>query len=237
MPIDILDGEHGEEFIEVNGCKIGKGIKKYDSLIVFSHFKGHIVAGFGAAIKNTGMGIGSRAGKLYMHSELKPYIKSEKCTACGACIKNCDSDAISMVEGKAQIKSDLCVGCAMCIAVCNFGAVQVPWEGGSSDALQKKQAEYTKAVLSLFKNPIFINVLQNITKDCDCFGVSQKPLMDDIGILYSTDIVAIDKASLDLAIKHSEGSFDKINSINRYNQIELAEKEGLGKSKYELIRL
>lgn len=237
MNIDILDGEKGEQFIEIHGCKLGAGLKKYDSLIVLSHFKGHSSAGFGAAIKNVGMGLGSRAGKLHMHSQISPSIDQEQCIGCGLCIKGCDFNAITITNKKAQIDPKKCQGCAMCISICPHHAANVPWRGGTSDYLQKMIAKYTSAALSLFPKTIFINVLKNITPLCDCFGGPQQPIMDDIGILYSTNISAIDQASLDLANKHSKNKFDKINTVNKNNQIKFAQKIKLGKSNYQLIHL
>lgn len=236
MPIEILDGEQGDDFVEINGCKFGRAVKNYDSIIVLSHFKGHIAAGFGGAIKNLGMGLGSRAGKLDMHSSIKPSIR-DNCTGCGICAENCPADAIRLADGKAFLDDQKCEGCAMCIAVCNNGAVTIPWRGRTSEELQRKMAEYSAAILTLFPNTLYINVLEKITKDCDCMGIKQTPMMQDVGILYSKDIVAIEKASLDLANKHSAGRFDKINSVDKEKQIEIAEKMGLGSSRYRLIEL
>lgn len=237
MDIDILDGESGEKYIDINNCKIGAGIKKYDSLIVISHFKGHGMAGFGGAIKNVGMGFGSRAGKLDMHSNVKPYIDSSRCIGCRICANNCDVNAISINNGKAFIDNKKCIGCAMCIAVCPHHAACVPWDGGTSDYLQGKIAQYTKAVLSIFPNPIFINILEKITKDCDCRGSSQKPITDDIGLLFSNNIVAIDQASLDLVNQSSHQKFNKINSVDKNNQLKAASKIKLGSLKYKIIKL
>lgn len=234
MDIDILDGEMGDESIEINGCKIGRGIKKYDSIIVLSHFKGHNMAGFGGALKNSGMGLGSRAGKLHMHSTISPSISS-KCIGCGTCVENCDVKAISIENGKAKINPDKCIGCAMCIAVCPEKAVSIPWQSESSSGLQKKIAEYSKAVLSLFNKTIFINVLENITSDCDCMGSKQVPAIENIGILAGSDIVSVEQASLDLANKQG---FSKIQKhIGKQEQIDYAEKIGLGSKKYELVEL
>lgn len=235
-PIDILDGELGKDSINVNGCYLGQGLKKYDSLIVLSHFKGHMATGFGGAIKNVGMGLGSRQGKLAMHSSLKPSA-NEKCTACGICLDSCDAKAISIDTGKAEVNQEKCVGCAMCIAVCPFDAMSVPWQGQTTEDLQKKVAEYSAAVLSLFPKAIFINVLEKITRNCDCMGMSEEPMMPDVGILYSENIVAIEKASLDLANKYSDGKFNQINSSNKELQIKFAEDLSLGKSEYELVEI
>jgi uncharacterized protein len=236
MAIDILDGEDGSEFVEMNGCKIGAGIKKYDSLIVLSHFKGHMSAGFGGALKNLGMGLGSRAGKLDMHSAILPKISND-CIGCGICAEHCNAEAITLENGKAKINESKCEGCAMCIAVCNNGAIEIPWRGRTHEELQMKIALYSGAVLSLFPGAIFINVLENITKECDCMGTKQKPIMNDVGILYSNDIVAIDKASLDLADEHSHGYFSQINAVNKDNQIEVADGLNLGSKNYELVEL
>ncbi len=238
MPIDILDGEFGQEFTEINKCKIGAGIEKYDSLVVISHFKGHIAAGFGGAIKNVGMGLGSRAGKLEMHAGIHPII-GPSCTGCQKCIESCNAKAITLTpDHKAYIDPKLCEGCAMCIAVCPHHVVALPWENEAPHELQKRVAQYAKAVLSRFPNTIFINVLENITKDCDCFGIVQKPIMDNVGILATQgaeSIVAIDKASLDLADKHSHHAFSKLNSIDKELQITQAKDHGLGSSTYTIL--
>ncbi|MFA5748395.1 MAG: DUF362 domain-containing protein [Candidatus Absconditabacterales bacterium] len=236
LPIDILDGEHGEEYLNLNGCKIGKGIEKYDSLIILSHVKGHQSAGYGGAIKNIAMGLGSRAGKLDMHSNLRPSISSH-CIGCGICAKNCNAQAISFKDNKAIIDKEKCEGCAMCIAVCPNNAVKIPWGGRTNEDLQKRMAEYTKEILEFRPKSIFINVLENITSYCDCLGEEQTPMMANIGILYSDNILPIEKASLDLLAKHSDGDFLKINDIDKYRQIELAQEQGLGESDYELIEI
>ncbi len=234
MPIDILDGEYGEEFIEVDGCKIGKGVKRYDSMIVLSHFKGHMETGFGGAIKNIGMGLGSRAGKLDMHSSVRPSIGS-KCIGCGICAAHCNAGAITVQNKKAIIDQDKCEGCAICIAYCNSNAILIPWAGRTAEGVQKKVAEYAAAVLKIIPKTLYINVLEKITEFCDCMGTEQKPFMPDAGILYSDNIVAIEKASLDLADKISKGEFKNINKINKDRQIMFAQKLKLGKSEYELI--
>jgi uncharacterized protein len=236
-PIDILDGELGQDSTDLDGCQVGAGLLNYDSLVVLSHFKGHEFAGFGGAIKNVGMGLGSRQGKLDMHSTVKPSVNTENCIGCGVCASHCDVAAISLATGKAEIDNNKCVGCAMCIAVCPVNAVSIPWGSRTTEDLQKRIAEYAAAILKHLPNSIFINVLQKITPQCDCMDINQEPLMDDVGILASDDIVSIEQASLDLANEHSHGKFAKINPVDKAKQIELAEKLQLGESRYELIKI
>ena len=125
----------------------------------------------------------------------------------------------------------------MCIAVCPSNAVSVPWGGSTHEEVQKKIVDYTEGVMNLVPNVIFINVLEKITRECDCFDIVQKPMMKDVGILYSKDIVAIDKASLDLANKHSNGEFNKINDVDKNVQVDYAFSKGLGEKDYELVDL
>lgn len=243
-PIDILDGEVGEDEMDVTLsdasikiAKLGAGIKKYDSMIALTHFKGHIDAGYGGAFKNIGMGLGSRAGKLMMHAGTKPFINRDKCIGCKLCIENCNFNAIILTNGKAQINTQKCAGCAMCIAVCPHEAASIPWGSSSHEEVCKKIVDHAQAVLTIIPNTVFINFLQSITKDCDCFGIKQEPLMQDVGILYSKDIVAIDAASLDLANKYSEGKFEKLNNIRKNMQIEYAYSKKMGDKNYKLLEL
>ncbi len=240
--IDILDGEKGDEEFEkkVRGkagtAKIGKGIKKYDSMIVLTHFKGHIASGYGGSFKNIGMGLGSRAGKFHMHSGSKIYIDKEKCVGCGTCVENCNENAISLENNKAEIDYSKCSKCALCFGVCPNNAVKFP--RSNSEELDKKIVDYSKAVIEeLNSKIIYINVLENITESCDCDSCPQKPIIKDIGILYSENPTAIDKASLDLANKYSNGKFNKINNLDKNIQTDYAEKIGLGEKEYILKKL
>ncbi|MEM0465635.1 MAG: DUF362 domain-containing protein [Candidatus Pacearchaeota archaeon] len=243
-PIDILDGDFGKDEIEVsvlNGfidkASLGSGLSKYDSMIALSHFKGHPDSGYGGAFKNIGMGLASRAGKLHIHANTRPVINESRCISCGKCVSNCPVNAISLSNGRARINNVICIGCAMCIAVCEKGAVKVPWGSSSHEEVCKKIVDYTRAVLSKIPNIIYLNFLVNITKECDCFGFSQKPIINDIGILYSEDIVSIDKASLDLVNKYSNNKFNKINDVNKDIQVNYAFLKKMGEINYELVEL
>mgnify|MGYP003296762114 CR=1 FL=1 len=111
-----------------------------DIFISLTHFKGHEAMGIGGAVKNTGMGCGSRAGKMEMHSAGKPYVHAEKCVGCGACVRICAHDAPKVTNGKAAIDHAKCVGCGRCIGVCPTDAVTAP-NDESNHILNKKIVE------------------------------------------------------------------------------------------------
>lgn len=175
MPIIMADGLFGDDEYEVpiNG-KIYKSVKiaallaKCNALVLVSHFTGHLAAGFGAALKNMGMGCSSRKGKLDQHSNAKPKINKKKCTLCGMCAKWCPENAITLGEETADIDKEKCIGCGQCLAICRFDAVQYNW-GATYEVLQKKVVEHAMGVYELYKGKsIYINMLTRISKDCDC---------------------------------------------------------------------
>lgn len=168
-----------------------------DAMLVVSHATGHIGAAFGAAIKNLGMGLAARKGKLVQHSVSKPYVEAKACTGCGTCLRWCPADAIGLEREKARIDPATCIGCGECITVCKFNAVAFRWDGASAD-LQRRMAEHACGLArAMAGRLVFFNFLMDMTRDCDCMGGSPK-VMADIGILASTDPVAIDMATLDL---------------------------------------
>ena len=150
----IADGLRGTDEVEVpvpNGeycktAKIGRAIMDADIFISLSHFKGHESTGFGGAIKNIGMGCGSRAGKMEQHASGHPAVQEDLCRGCHRCAKECGSDAISYNEkNKAVIDQDKCKGCGRCIGACNFDAIYALCDS-ANEMLDRKMAEYAAAV-------------------------------------------------------------------------------------------
>ena len=235
IPIIIADGELGTDYeeIEINKeyikkCKIGKGFGKYKQFIVMSHFKGHIEAGFGGALKQLSMGFAARGGKLEQHSGIAPIVAAEKCIGCDLCVSKCDFDAIYRTD-TAVIDEAKCIGCAGCIAVCPKGAIRNTW-GGSN--FLEKLSEYAYGA-SKDKDIIYITFVHNITKDCDCMGKAMEPIAENIGILASKDPVALDTACLDLVQRNSK----KLLFEKGRTSLQHAEKIGLGKMEYQLIEI
>jgi len=234
--IVIADGEKGdkETKIEINqkhfsSIKIGEKLKDYNALLTITHVTGHGGAAYGGALKNIGMGLGSRSGKLEMHQAFKLQVSPERCKSCGLCAAECPADAIRM--GKiAQINQDKCIGCAKCISVCPNDSILIPWGELASENLQERIVEYCSGILK-DRKAYFINVLLNVTKNCDCIGATKSPMVEDIGILASDDLVAIEQASIDLV---GRKYFEK-KGTNSLVQINYAQELGLGKKDYRLM--
>jgi len=233
MPVEI-DGEIDKKVF------IASGIVQCQSLLSVAHFTGHPAACAAATLKTLGMGCASKKGKMKQHAALKFSI-SDDCTRCGVCFEHCPADAITLDDVKAHIDQDKCIGCAECMAMCRFGAVKCNW-GPECEVLQKSIAEYALGALKGKEDKAaFFNFLLSVTKDCDCFSTpDMDKIVDDIGIVASTDPVAVDKAALDL-VENKAGrklaELLKNNKLDPRYQIEHAERIGLGSSSYELIEI
>ena len=263
MEILIGDGLKGTDEVDVpvEGAKycpvahIGRAIMDADVYISLAHFKGHEEAGFGGALKNTGMGCGSRAGKMDQHSSGKPRVDLDKCRGCHMCAKECGSDAITYPDGgKAHIDLEACKGCGRCIGACPFDAIS-PLSYSANEILGCKIAEYSKAVVS--GRPCFyINIINNVSPNCDCHAENDAAIIPDVGMAASFDPVALDQACLDLcnaaeSFRNSQvgdryakgaehtGNLFKDNNpeVDDDSALRHGEEIGLGSRKYELIRI
>jgi uncharacterized Fe-S center protein len=245
-PFIMADGLTGNTEYEVaiggelhKSVKIAREVVSADALIAVSHPTGHPAAGLGACIKNLGMGMASRLGKMRQHSAMLPEVLTDKCRFCGKCIKWCPQDAILDKYGKAYIMTEKCIGCGECLAMCRFDAVSYDW-GAESGFMQRSMAEHAYGVVAGKQGKcFFFNVMVDMTKECDCFSVEQHKMIPDIGILASSDPVAIDKATIDLTTKAhgkslAEMAYAKLNGMI---QIEHAAKIGMGSLEYELIEV
>lgn len=251
----IADGLKGtdEQIVPIDGdyvkeAKIGRAVMDADIIISLNHFKGHEGTGFGGAIKNLGMGCGSRAGKMEQHSAGKPHVDPDACVGCGVCRKNCAHDAITIENRKAFIDHNKCVGCGRCIGSCPKDAVH---EAGdeSNDILGRKMAEYAWAVCK--DRPHFhVSLVIDISPFCDCHAENDAPILPDIGMFASFDPVALDRACVDACLKQEPIPHSHLTDMphicddhftnsqpatNWRTQLAQAEKMGLGTQTYELI--
>ncbi len=245
-PFISADGLSGTDEAEVRvdgefhrSVKVAGQILLADALMVISHPTGHMGSGLGAAIKNVGMGLASRAGKMRQHSSITPEVEPEKCENCGKCRQWCPVDAIDEREGVSCIRPQDCIGCGECIAVCRYGAVKFDY-AIESPVLQKSMAEHAAGVLAHFGGrTVFINVLVGMTRECDCLNKRQEKAFADVGILACDDIVAADQATLDIsaAAHGSDLAHQSFPKLDPTIQIRHAEKIGLGNRAYRLVEV
>ncbi len=258
----IGDGLKGtdEAYVPVEGgeyvkeAKIGQAIMDADIVISLTHFKGHELTGFGGTLKNLGMGCGSRAGKMEMHSAGKPWCKQKACIGCGACQRICAHGAPTMGEDKKiTIDHNKCVGCGRCIAICPQDAIRAA-EDESVDILNCKIAEYAKAVIDGRPN-FHISLVMDVSPNCDCHGENDVPIVPDVGMFASYDPVALDMACADAVNQmpvykgsyleeqvnagHTEGDHFHINhpDTNWRSCTAHAEKLGIGSQQYILVEV
>lgn len=258
-PIVIADGLDGRESCDVpisggkhfESVRIGSAAVHADAMVVITHFKGHEAAGFGGALKNVGMGLGCRSAKQRMHADFNPDVIEAKCTACMRCVRSCPVEAIVIGPDRvAVIDHEVCYGCGECVASCPFGAIGIQW-GTDATALQEKMAEhFAGAVAGKEGKVVYLTFVTNISPDCDCWSFSDAPVVADIGVLASTDPVAIDQAALDMVteatgLPGSRGDgmtsgtekFAAVTGVDGTAVLAHAEALGLGTREYELVRV
>lgn len=242
LPVMIADGESGEKAKNVpveNGrhfksAAIAEMLAESESVLVVSHFKGHILAGFGGALKQLSMGFAAKGGKMAMHLNVKPRIKTWKCKKCRLCLTRCGAGAIETGE-KFRIDPEKCIGCGACFAICPHHAVSVFSFAGlrnmlfGKKAFREKLAEYASASHCGKKN-LYITFAVDITAGCDCEPRRMTPCVSDIGVFASFDPVALDAACFD-AVKAAGKIFKGREQLN------YAEKIGVGVCNYSLVTL
>lgn len=261
-PLIIADGLRGGSFSSVpidgkhfSSVKIADAIVEARSMIVMSHFKGHELAGFGGAIKNLAMGCAPSQGKCDQHAS-RFSVAADNCIACGMCMAHCPQQAVSWEKTEekkhAVIDKEKCIGCGECLTVCAPKAVQIDWRA-ELGPFNERMVEYALGAISGKKDRVgFFNFLINITPDCDCVSWSDSPMVPDIGILASSDPVALDMASYDLvnsqsgfAHSHLKSNLapgeDKFKGAWSYTcgevQLSYAESIGLGTTQYGLVEV
>lgn len=254
----IADGIKGNDEVEVpveggeyvRNAKIGRAVMDADVFISLTHFKGHESAGFGGALKNIGMGCGSRAGKMEQHNAGKPHVVQKHCVGCKLCTKICAHDAISVQDRKAAIDHSKCVGCGRCIAVCARNAITVNFDESHTN-LSRKMSEYAKAVVD--GRPCFhISLIIDVSPNCDCRAENDAAIVPNVGMFASFDPVALDMACVDavntqpilrgsaadIGDCHDQDHFHCIHPDTDWMScLEHAEKLGLGTREYELIKI
>lgn len=256
-PVVIADGEQGYdgEWVDLSrrvrecpmkGVRVAREIINADCMVVLTHVKGHFLAGFGGSIKNVAMGCVTKESKAAQHRASRGLIDDSGCTGCGECAEVCLYGALSMFEGKMVRDEELCMSCNRCLFVCKEKVFTLP--PGGRDRFAVSLAHSAADVLSRFTAKVaFLNFVQDVTPLCDCVAPSGLPVVPDIGILASTDAVAIDRASLDLiagskpaesfARFSSSDILGRINDADSLAHVRVAQELGLGSMEYELVEI
>ena len=194
-PVDIMD-DKGTKMLPVKGGKwftemsVGESMTEYDSLVALTHFKGHVMGGFGGSNKNIGIGCADgRIGKAMIHT----------------------------TPGQDNM-----------------------WDIAEEE-LMEKMTESTKATIDFFAPKVtYVNVMRNMSVSCDCEGINAAPVVTpNIGIIGSTDILAVDKASVDLvyALKEEDHKdlVERIETRKGLRQLSYMKELGMGTDEYVLI--
>lgn len=255
-PLIIADGLDGREAVDVpvpgrhfQSVRIGAAAVHADAMVVVTHVKGHEATGFGGALKNVGMGLGCRSAKQRMHADFRPEVTAAKCTACRRCVQWCPVSAITIGPDRvAEVDFSVCYGCGECVASCPFGAIATQWTTDATK-LQEKIVEHVAGALAGKDGKmLYVSFVTAVSPDCDCWSFSDAPIVPDLGVLVSTDIVAIEQAAYDLVTQATglagslgEGmeagsdKFTQITGVDGTRAIAYAEELGLGTRHYELV--
>lgn len=238
---DGLFGQDGREFDILSAylkkIKVPSFVGILDRLVVLSHVTGHILAGYAGAIKNVAMGMACRSTKQVQHSSLRPVILEKKCVACGCCISFCPAKAISLKGNKVFIDQKLCVGCGECLCICRFSAVSVNWQEDAA-VFCRRMVDVADFILRKFKNKFFVNFAFDITKECDCLSTKdEKMVFVNLGILASSDILSLDKATADMMNKSGGPGFFTGVQDAYGPMFEYAGERGLGNIDYNIVNV
>jgi hypothetical protein len=203
---DEPDGQNGMEFTvndaaetcRVKSTTVARHLLEADSIIVFSHVKGHALSGMGGALKNLGMGCTTRKGKREQHASHGLVSDYDECTGCGKCAEACRFDALAMANDRPVRDEGKCMYCNTCLYTCENKAIRLLPNG--KELFQQAMAHASAGVMKGFsgKKLFFINAIVDVTPLCDCAAPAGRLITQNIGLLASTDPVAIDKASMDL---------------------------------------
>ncbi len=235
LEVDVPVG--GRHFASVG---VAEAIAHAGAAVVVSHATGHLLSGFGATLKNLGMGCASRKGKLLQHCDTKPFVKDGRCEACGLCVEHCASGALTLIaDGRARIDEAACTGCGECLVRCACGAIGFRWDTGSA-ALQEKMVEHALGVArAIGPRVLYLVGIVDVTKHCDCMSPGSERVAPDVGFAISTDPVALDQAVLDLVAARAGTPLDRLAwpELDGGVQLAYAEELGLGRRAYTLVEI
>ncbi|MCL6638863.1 MAG: DUF362 domain-containing protein [Firmicutes bacterium] len=263
-PVILADGIFGKDTVNVPAGEllgeigVASAIYEAQAMVVVSHCKGHIAAGYGGAIKNLGMGgIGSKSregkperGRMHFAQNTHLEWDREICEFCNKCVEICPEKAINFDDRQLYLDQGKCAKCARCARACPSGALVAPV---SEEVFQKSLAEAAKAVIGTFKpgKILYVNFLLDVQPECDCMPLADVAIVQDQGILAGYDIVAVETATLDMIgrapylpgskgeeNKDKEGHIlQKVTGRDPYIHVRAAAGLGLGRMDYSIVEI
>jgi len=268
-PVILADGLFGCDSVEVEAgpvlgsVRVASAIYDAPAMVVVSHCKGHIGAGYGGAIKNLAMGgVAGRhrsgdwrqaRGHLHAASGESTLVRDpELCTLCLQCMHVCPTEAISQEGDGLVVDDERCWRCGRCERVCPEGAIRLQKRG--EDEFQAALAEAAQAVLSTFKpgKVVYLNFALEVQPECDCMPMADTPLVQDQGIFGGDDVVAVEQATLDRVnsavplpdsaasdrgIEHGQRILPETLGVDGQPHVDAAAALGLGSQRYRLVEV
>lgn len=241
-----VDGE------ELGGIEVARVVVDGGGVIVMSHATGHPLTGLSGALLALGEGCLGRTGKLRLAKGLLPGV-TPACDGCGACVEACPAEALEVADGAARIDEHLCRGCSLiCTPTCPMGALEV--SPSDKERYTRRVVEAAGAVhLAAMNKLLFVNLLLDVTAQPEAVGYSDLPVVPDLGVLISTDPVAVDTATLDLldmapgipgtaaqatgVLEPGSAKLEQLCRANPRSMVAMAEEFGLGTRAYRLMTL
>jgi uncharacterized Fe-S center protein len=248
------EGDDGEFFStggsELGGVEVARAICEAECIIMVSQVSAHPQAGMFGALANLGIECLNNSGKARVYENLKPSWHEENCQSCGICASTCQWEALTYVDGRIGFDETRCSSCGTCLIACQNKARQL--KSDDVIAFQRRVTESAAAIVkTLNKNVIYVNFLTDIVPEYYRFSWADVPFVPDLGILASTDPVAIDKLSMDLikwapgipgsaaedadALTKGVDKFRALTGVDAEMMFSQAESLGLGSKDYEVL--
>jgi hypothetical protein len=274
-PIIISDGLYGTDDVKVDipdglllkEGYLAKGIAESDAMIVVSHFKGHGSGVYGGSIKNVAIGCSSKRGKFNVHMCTHPTVGwigwefdgdnciGEECPDAELCNNLCPARALKIKEDHAEWKPEKCIGCfghQRPLSRCQLwerGEKYKDWRNYFLVAMGDAASAYTNYIGQ--EKIGYLTYALDIAPSCDCVPGSDRPVIPNLGVFASRDLVAIDVAALDMSTKATgipgsvaethnvlesgKEKFTGIVGLSQWITANTCSIHGAGSKEYELI--